>query len=68
MYNKLEIEENDYEYEKIVDHYFKNVVLFLKSRECWGYPWRIQYNRGTIQHIEEICTHRNGNICEELHC
>ena len=32
MYNQLDIEEDEYEFEKIVDHYFKNGVLLLNVR------------------------------------
>ena len=32
LYNKLDIEEDDYEFGKIIDHYFKNGVTFLKVR------------------------------------
>ena len=32
LYNKLDIKEDDYEFEKIIDYYFKNDALFLKVR------------------------------------
>ena len=30
LYNHLELEKDDYEYERIIDHYFKDGILFLK--------------------------------------
>ena len=38
MLNQFEIEEDDYDIEKIVDHYFKNNVLFLKFRYVGDTP------------------------------
>ena len=32
LYNQLEIEEDNYDFGKIIDHYFKNGVTFLKVR------------------------------------
>ena len=32
LYNQLEVDKDDYEFERIVDHYFKDRILFLKAR------------------------------------
>ena len=32
MYNQLNIEEDDYKFENVVDNYFKNGVMLLKVK------------------------------------
>ena len=32
LYNQLEVEKDDYEFERIFDHYFNDGILFLKER------------------------------------
>ena len=36
LYNQLEVENEYYEYKRIVDHYFKDGILFLKARYVGG--------------------------------
>ena len=32
LYNQLEVDKDDYEFKRIVDHYFKDGILCLKER------------------------------------
>ena len=64
MYTQFDIEEDDYVFDKIADHYFKNSFLFVQFRYVGDLLGEYKYNRSNIQNIEEIYTHRTGKICE----